>query len=176
MKIINIIKRNKNVKKPVKVFIIVLSCLFIVTSISGCSFFDLIIESFSAETEMLESPDIEIDDAEIDEIGKDDAEIRKSYDVESEIILIDESLRNPFKPFYIQDEETEEKNILKLEKIFSKDGVDYAEVSLNDYSYKLKEADALSNTYLVEAINVNSVVLLKGDEILTLFLDIPVYD
>ena len=176
MKIKKIIEKDKNIKKPVKFLITILLCMVIITCISGCSLSNLIMESFTREIETPEIPDVEIDDAEIKTIGKGDIEIKKSYDVETEISVMDESLRNPFKPFYVINEETEEKNILKLEKIFSKDGIDYAEINFNDYTYSLKLDDTLSDAYLVQAINVNSVVLLRGDEILTLYLDIPVYD
>ena len=89
---------------------------------------------------------------------------------------MDDSVRDPFKPFYIKDEEEEKKNILKLEKIYTRDGIEYAELSLNDYSYLLKEGDTLYDIYLVQAINDTSVVLLKGDEYLTVFIDTVIYD
>jgi hypothetical protein len=176
IKIIYKFKRNKNIKKQITTSAVILSCLLIMTLISGCTVLGLIKDSFTGKVETPEIPDIEIDEAEIDEIKKGDAERRKTYDIENEIILVDESLRNPFKPFYIQDEETEEKNILRLDKIYTLDGVEYVEINFNNYNYKLKKGDTLSSTYLVQAINVNSAVLLKGDEILTLFLDTPVYD
>lgn len=89
---------------------------------------------------------------------------------------MDDSVRDPFKPFYIKDEEEEEKNILKLERIYTEDGIEYAELSLNDYLYQLKEGDTLSDIYLVQAINDTSVVLLKGDDIVTVFIGAVVYD
>ncbi|NQT67705.1 MAG: hypothetical protein HQ569_09065 [Actinobacteria bacterium] len=52
---------------------------------------------------------------------------------------MDDSVRDPFKPFYIKDEEEEKKNILKLEKIYTRDEIEYAELSLNDYSYLKRE-------------------------------------
>jgi len=90
--------------------------------------------------------------------------------------LIDASVRDPFKPFYIKDEEEEKKNILKLEKIYTRDGIEYAELSLNDYSYLLKEGDTFYDIYLVQVINDTSVVLLKGDDIVTVFIGAVVYD
>ncbi len=167
--------KDIKIKKLITIAMIVLSCTVLVLCISGCSVFDLIKETYFGEEESLELPQVEIDEGEINEIGKSDVDIRKSYDIESEISLIDESIRDPFKPFYIQEEE-EEKNILELEKIYSKDGIEYVEINFNDHTYKLKENDPLSDIYLVKVINANSVVLLKGDEVLTLFLDIPVYD
>ncbi len=169
---------NKKTKRLTVVFItaVVISCLAMIPYISGCSVYNIIKESYTEEEESLELPEVEIDEEEIKEIGKSDTDIKKSYDIEGEINLVDESIRDPFRPFYIQDEEEEEKNVLKLERIYSKDGVEYAEINLNDYTYKLKEEDPLSDTYLVQAINVNSVVLLKGDDILTLFIDEVKYD
>jgi hypothetical protein len=166
---------NKKIRRLVAVFIAVISCIAIIPYISGCSIYNVIKESYTGREETLEAPEIEIDEEEIKEIGKSDMNIKKSYDIEGEINLVDESIRDPFKPFYIQDEE-EKKNVLKLEKIYSKDGVDYAEINLNDYTYKLKEGDPLSDIYLVQVINPNSVVLLKGDDIITLFIDEVKYD
>jgi hypothetical protein len=151
--------------------------MVMVPYISGCSVYRIIKESYmGGEEESLELPETEIDEAEIKEIGKGDIDIKKSYDIEGEINLVDESARDPFKPFYLQDEEEEEKNVLKLESIYTKDGIEYAEISLNDYSYKLKEGDPLSDSYLVQVINSNSVVLLKGDDILNIFMDEIIYD
>lgn len=167
---------NKNIKKLAVIFVAVISCLAVVPYISGCSVYNIIKESFTGEEESLELPEVKIDEKEIEEIGKSDTGIKKSYDVEGEINLVDESIRDPFKPFYIQDGEEEEKNVLKLERIYSKDGVEYAEINLNDHTYILKEGDPLSDVYLIQVINVNSVVLLKGDNILTLFIDEVKYD
>ncbi|MFZ3386466.1 MAG: hypothetical protein WA120_04760 [Candidatus Hydromicrobium sp.] len=167
---------NKN--KIIEIIVIFLVAIFYVAAvpfISGCSVYTIIKESYMAEEEGLELPQIDIDEKEISGIGEVDIEIKKSYDPE-EINLTDASGRNPFKPFYIKDEEEEEKNTLKLEKIYTMDGIEYAELSLNDYSYLLKEGDPLSDIYLVQAINETSVVLLKGDDIVTVFIDIVVYD
>ena len=135
----------------------------------------MIRETYTGEEEGLELPEIEIDEEEIQEIGKSDTNTRKSYDIESEIDLTDESARNPFKPFFIQDEE-EEKNVLKLERIYTTDEVEYAEINLNDFTYRVKEADPLSDIYLVQAINEDSVALLKGDEIINISIDEIIYD
>ncbi|MBE3092572.1 MAG: hypothetical protein IMZ51_02760 [Chloroflexi bacterium] len=168
---------NKN--KIIEIIVIFLVAIFYVAAvpfISGCSVYTIIKESYMAEEEGLELPQIDIDEKEISGIGKVDIEIKKSYDIEEEINLIDDSVRDPFKPFYIKDGEEEEKNMLKLEKIYTMDGIEYAELSLNDYPYLLKEGDTLSDIYLVQAINETSVVLLKGDDIVTVFIDVVVYD
>jgi hypothetical protein len=168
---------NKN--KIIEIIVIFLVAIFYVAAvpfISGCSVYTIIKESYMAEEEGLELPQIDIDEKEISGIGKVDIEIKKSYDPEEEINLMDDSVRDPFKPFYIKDGEEEEKNMLKLERIYTEDGIEYAELSLNDYLYQLKEGDTLSDIYLVQAINDTSVVLLKGDDIVTVFIDIVVYD
>lgn len=174
---INKIKINKDINFRTAA-IIILTFIFMVISISGCSVFTLIEKTYTAEKDEPVIPEVEIDESEINEIERSDENIRKSYDVENEIGIIDESLRDPFRPFYISEEkdEEEEKNILTLEKIYTKDGEEYAELNFNDYTYKLKEADTLADYYYVQAININSVVLLKGDEVITLFIGIPLYD
>lgn len=168
---------NKN--KIIEIIVIFLVAIFYVAAvpfISGCSVYTIIKESYMAEEEGLELPQIDIDEKEISGIGKVDIEIKKSYDPEEEINLMDDSVRDPFKPFYIKDGEEEEKNMLKLERIYTEDGIEYAELSLNDYLYQLKEGDTLSDIYLVQAINDTSVVLLKGDDIVTVFIGAVVYD
>jgi hypothetical protein len=177
MKMSNNINKNKKIVKLSIILIAIISCMIMIPYISGCSVYRIIKESYmGGEEESLELPETEIDEAEIKEIGKGDIDIKKSYDIEGEINLVDESARDPFRPFYLQDEEEEEKNVLKLESIYTKDGIEYAEISLNDYSYKLKEGDPLSDSYLVQVINSNSVVLLKGDDILNIFMDEIIYD
>ena len=165
---------NKN--KIIETIVIFLVAIFYISAIpfiSGCSVYTIIKESYMAEEEGLELPPIDIDEKEISGIGK--VEGKKSYD-HGEVNLMDDSVRDPFKPFYIKDVEEEEKNILKLERIYIRDGIECAELSFNDYSYILKEGDTLSDIYLVQAINVNSVVLLKGDDRVTVFIGAVVYD
>lgn len=167
---------NKN--KTIKIIVIFLVAIFYfaaVPFISGCSVYTIIKESYMAEEEGLELPQINIDEKEISGIGKVDTEMKPSYDPE-EIKLKEAPVRDPFKPFYIKDEEEEEKNILKLEKIYTMDGIEYAELSLNDYLYLLKEGDTLLDIYLVKAIDETSVVLLKGDDIVNVFIGTVVYD
>jgi hypothetical protein len=167
--------RIKKVIKSLVVSIIVISCTILLQSISGCSVYNMIKETYSGGEEVLEPPEIEIDEEEIQEIGKGDINIRKTYDIESEIDLTDESARNPFKPFFIRDEE-EEKNVLKLEEIYTRDEVEYADINLNDFTYRVKETDPLSDIYMVQAINEDSVALLKGDEVINISIGEIVYD
>ncbi|MDD5622074.1 MAG: hypothetical protein PHQ09_02785 [Actinomycetota bacterium] len=166
----------EKIKKSTVIFIAVISCMILLLFISGCSVFDMIKETYTGSEETLELPEIKIDEEEIQEIGKNDTDIRKSYDIETEFDLTDESARNPFKPFFIRDEEEEEKNVLKLEKIYSRDEVEYADINLNGFTYRVKETDPLSDIYLVQAINDDSVALLKGDETINISLDKIIYD
>ena len=166
----------KKIRKLLVISIIVISCAILLPSISGCSVYNMIKETYTGEEEVPEPPEIEIDEEEIQEIGKSDTNTRKSYDIESVIDLSDESARNPFKPFFIHDEEEEEKNVLKLEKIYTRDEVEYAEINLNDFTYRVKEDNPISDIYLVQAINEDSVALLKGDEIINISIGEIVYD
>ncbi len=165
----------RKIIKPLVISTIIISCAILLPSISGCSVYNMIRETYTGEEEVLELPEIEIDEEEIQEIGKSDTNTRKSYDIESEIDFTDESARNPFKPFFIRDEE-EEKNVLKLEKIYTRDEVEYAEINLNDFTYRVKETSPLSDIYLVQAINEDSVALLKGDEVINISIGEIIYD
>ena len=169
----------KEYNKISKLMIFILSLiisLIIIQIISGCSISNIVKESYISEDDDLELPEITIDEKEISEIGKEDIDIKKSYAIEDEIDLIDESIKDPFKPFYIEEETEEEKNIFELERIYIKDGIEYADLRFNDYPYQLKEGDPLGYFYLVQAINDISIVLLKGDDIITIFMDSVVYD
>lgn len=168
---------NKN--KIIEIIVIFLVAIFYIAAvifIFGCSSCAILKESYMAEEEGLELPQVEIDEKEISGIGKVDTEIKKSYDIGEEINLTDASTRDPFKPFYIKEDQEEKKNMLKLEKIYKESGIEYAELCLNDYSYLLKEGDTFYDIYLVQAINDTSVVLLKGDDIVTVFMGTVVYD
>lgn len=168
---------NKN--KIIEIIVIFLVAIFYIAAvifIFGCSACAILEEAYMNEENGIELPQVEIDEKEISEIGKVDIEGEKSYDIEEEFNLIDESVRDPFKPFYIKDEQEEKKNMFKLEKIYTMDGIEYVDLSLNDYLYQLKEGDILSDIYLVHAINPDSVVLLKGDDILYIFMGTVKYD
>jgi len=171
-------KRKSFISKNIAtIAIIFLLSLIVNMLISGCSIFSIVNKAYSGtEEEPPVLPEVEIDEGEVKEISVSEENTKKSYIIENEVSLVDESTRNPFKPFYISDDDEEEENILTLSGISSKDGVEYAEIDFNGYIYNLKENDTLSDFYLVQAINNDSVVLLKGDEIVTMYIGIPVYD
>jgi hypothetical protein len=172
----------KNLGNLLKKAVFILSLIILLAAsqvMAGCSLTSIVKESYMSEDDGLEIPEVEIDEKEISEIGKEDINIKKSYAIEDEIDLIDDSIKDPFKPFYIEEEteETEEdKNIFKLERIYITDGVEYAELSFNEHLYLLKENDLFGYYYFVQAINETSVVLLKGDDTLTVFLGTVLYD
>jgi hypothetical protein len=174
-------KRNKLIFKEFKnisvICIMVSFSLLLVAYLSGCAILGVEDDPGSEENSTLEIPDVRIDEREIEEIGRGDENMKKSYEAETDIYIIDESARDPFKPFYASGgDEGDEKNIIKLENIYSKDKVYYADINVNEYTYVLEVADTLGDVYVVMAINDDSVVLQKGDELLTLFMGVPLYD
>lgn len=172
------INNNKvNIKKIAALAAAVLFALCMLSSVSGCSVRALIEESYQKEALPDKVPYIKIDEREIESISTGDVEMKKNYEFETDISIAEDSIRDPFEPFYIDKEELEEKNVLILEKIYREDEVSYAEINFNNITYKQKKGDVFgNNNYRVEAINPTSVVLLKGDEIITIFIDQIFYD
>jgi len=146
--------------------------IFLILSSAGCSMGGLISGNYTDED--IESlPDIDIDEREVELIENIDEKMETSYEMETAILSSDE-VKDPFKPYYLTEEEKE--NMLMLEKIYSEDGVWYTEIKFNEFLYKLTEGDIFANVYKLQAINENSVVLLKGDEIITISLGQLLYD
>lgn len=167
------IKMNKNkIIKIIVIFLVAISYIAAVIFIFGCSSCAILEEAYMDEENGIELPQVEIDEKEISGIGKLDIEGEKSYDIDRR----DDPARDPFEPYYTKDEEEEEENMFKLERIYTKDGIDYVELIFNDHTYQLEEGDTLSDIYLVHSINPDSVVLLKGDDILHIFMGTVVYD
>ena len=162
-----------------KIFILVLT----ITSISaillllgtGCAINDMVTATYNNNSS-LTLRNIDIDDKEVESIKTVNSEMEKSYDISEGISSIADDLENPFKPFYLQEAAEEIKNILILENIYLEDSVEYCEVKFNDYKYILTELDTFQDTYMIQAINDTSVIVLKGDEILTLFIGEMVHD
>ncbi len=174
-------KGNKSIfeefKRQAVIFALVSFSLLLLAYLSGCTILGMTDEPGSEDYSTLEIPDVRIDESEIEEIGKGDESMKKSYESETDIDIVDESERDPFKPFYaIGEDEGDEKNILKLEDVFSKEGVLYADINVNDYTYELIAGETLGGVYVVKVINDDSVLLQKGDEMLTLIMGVPLYD
>jgi hypothetical protein len=169
----------KGYKKYQKLIVFIFTALIFTAAVplfSACSINEIIKGAYAGEKESPELPQVYIDEKEISEIGKEEIDIEKSYDIEGEVDFIDETVRDPFRPFYVEEEDEEEKNVFMLESIYIEDGIEYAELNFNDYLYKLKEGDPLGHIYSVQAINETSVVLLKGDDVLTVYIDQVKYD
>jgi len=103
-------------------------------------------------------------------------DISEKIDSADEIEFTEE-IRNPFKPFYMKSPtEQNIQNQLTLEKIYSDDEDLYAEIDVNSSTYKLKKDDQFAKIYKVQAINEDSIVLLKGDELITIYMNEIYYD
>lgn len=152
-----------------------MSLLFLFSG--GCTMGRMAGEIFAIGDGSLELRDIDIDEREVESIRIQEEEMEKSYDISKDISSIADDLENPYKPFFeTGGEEQSEKNIIIVESIYSKDGSDFAEIKFNDYVYLLTVDDTFLDIYSVKAINETSVVLLKGDEVINIFINEPVYD
>ncbi|MDD3520783.1 MAG: hypothetical protein PHU65_06100 [Actinomycetota bacterium] len=123
----------------------------------------------------------EIKIEELDESSFDDQEILKeniSEKIDSyEEIKFTEEIRDPFKPFFLKSSEEQGiQNQLILEKIYSDNENLYVEINFNSSTYKLKQGDQFAKIYQVNVINEDSIVLLKGDELITIYMNEIYYD
>ncbi len=141
----------------------------------ACSINAMAKETYTG-TSSLKVRDIRIDEMEVESIGTLDLKMENSYDVNRPISSIADELNNPFKPFYAEDEDSAEKNILILEGIYTEDDKSYCELRFNDRMYLLTVKQVFNEIYMIQAINKTSVSILKGDEILTLFIGDMVRD
>ncbi|MFO7929524.1 MAG: hypothetical protein R6U35_07645 [Candidatus Humimicrobiaceae bacterium] len=156
-----------------KTIIILFISVFLI--ITGCSSEQIVNQYLIKDIEIEDVPDINVDERKISDIERIGQEAGSSFEIETDILESEESIKDPFKPFYLNGED-EPENIIRLDAIYSKDEIDYIEVKFNDHVYKLKEEDVFAENFQVQAINENSAVLLKGDEIITLFLNEIYFD
>lgn len=153
-----------------------LASFVILFSLTGClsiPLFDSEINDAQLKTE------IKIE--ELDESSFDDQEILKeniSEKIDSyEEIKFTEEIRDPFKPFFLKSSEEQGiQNQLILEKIYSDNENLYVEINFNSSTYKLKQGDQFAKIYQVNVINEDSIVLLKGDELITIYMNEIYYD
>ncbi len=167
---------NKYWTRCVKTTTAIILTALLLVAITSCSLNRIIEEAYFKSDIVPNIPDIDIDETEIGEISIHETNLKKMYDIKDEFIDSDSGLRDPFEPFYIKGIDEDEKNILSLKAIYIKNQVEYAEILYNDHEYLLKEDDIFSEIYLVDSINPDSVILLKGDELITLFLNEMKYD
>ncbi len=144
--------------------------------LSSCSISDIISETYSAGGEPLRLRDIKIDDREVESITVLEEEMEQSYDISKGISTIADELEDPFKPFFNTEEDNTQKNILMLEDISKEEGIIFSEIKFNDFTYLLTEGDIFLEIYLIQSINDTSVIILKGDEVLTLHIGEMIYD
>ena len=168
------INRNKNLLTASIIFIVIFFTISLY-AFSGCSLNDMIRTTYNSGS-TLTLRDVDIDEKEVDSIKTLKNEMEKSYDISQEISTIADELDNPFKPFYFEEETDGVKNILILENIYSIDGNEYCEIKFNDYTYILTLLDTFQDVYMIQSINETSVIILKGDEVLTLFIGVMVND
>ena len=145
-------------------------------SLVGCmqfSLFDPGINDSDLKTR-IKVEELDENDFNNQEILKED--INEKIDSSDEIKFTEE-IRNPFKPFYMKTQiEQDNQNQLSLENIYSDNEDLYAEIDVNSSTYKLKQGDQFAKIYQVQAINEDSIVLLKGDELITIYMNEIYYD
>ncbi|MEE8324768.1 MAG: hypothetical protein V3R31_03860 [Candidatus Humimicrobiaceae bacterium] len=154
--------------------LVILSLMFLI--LSSCSISDIVSETYSGGGESLRLRDIKIDDKEVESITVLEEEMEQSYDISKGISTIADELEDPFEPFFNTEEDNTQKNILMLEDITREDGIIFSEIKFNDYTYRLTEGDIFLGIYQVQSINDTSVIILKGDEVLTLHIGEMIYD
>jgi len=165
--------------KNIKILCLLITVLSIAAialfSISGCSLNRIVSSTYNGNSS-LTLRNIDIDDKEVESIKTVSGELENNYDISEEISSIADELENPFEPFYLEEENEGVKNILILEEIYMEDDIEYCELKFNDYNYILIESDTFQDIYMIQSINDTSVIVLKGDEILTLFIGEMVHD
>ena len=159
---------------------ILIAVLFVIPvlllALSSCSISNIVSETYSSDDVSLKLRDIEIDDKEVESITVFEGEMEPSYDISQGISKIADELENPFEPFFIINEDNTQKNILILEGITTSDGSSFSEIKFNDFTYLLTEGDIFLEIYQIQSINDTSVIILKGDEVLTLHIGDMIYD
>lgn len=150
---------------------IIIIIILMVPAMGSCSINAMLDETYSGISGPAIRDGISIDEMEIESIRTIDREMEKSYDINQSISKIADELNDPFKSFYFEDEkDLLSKNILSLENIYTEDGDKFCEIKFNDQLYLLKEDIVFNDIYMVQSINEGSVIILKGDEVLTLII------
>ncbi len=159
---------------------ILISVLFLIPILllilSSCSISNIVSETYSSGDESLKLRDIKIDDREVESITVLEGEMEQSYDISKGISTIADELEDPFEPFFITNEDNTQKNILVLVAITTSEGNSLSEIKFNDFTYLLTEGDIFLEIYQIQSINDTSIIILKGDEVLTLHIGEMIYD
>lgn len=164
--------------KLILIIILLTTAFILLFGLSSCSITTLldnfnIIDSASSDTLK-----INLDENELKSLEITNQTIEEKIDTVNEIKISSEGIRDPFLPFFMNSKGKNEsqKNMLTVERIYSESSIFFVEINLNDAVYKLKIDDLFGRIYQIKAINADSVVLLKGDEIITLFINEIYYD
>ena len=170
-------------KKISKINLLLLIFLLIIVFIisyglNGCSLANLFDNFNFIDSTSSDIVRINLDENELKSLEITNQTIEEKIDTSNEIKVSSEGIRDPFMPFFLNSntENENQKNMLTVERIYSESSIFFVEINLNDAVYKLKIDDLFGKIYQVKAINADSVVLLKGDEIITLFVNEIYYD
>jgi hypothetical protein len=172
---------KKNLMKNIYLSLIIISGLFLLLLFCGCSIISNLTGSINQGNTVTadSTPKIKIDENELRNIEGTVTTIEMQLDTSDEANVSEDKIRDPFMPFFAINNSSgsqSQKNKLTVEKIYSEAGVFFVEINFNDSIYKLKLDDEFAKIYQIRAINVDSIVLLKGDEIITLFINEAYYD
>ena len=165
----------KNTKLNILIALLFLLPVMVLV-VSSCSISNIVSETYSSGEQSLKLRDIKIDDKEVESITVLEGEMEQNYDISKGISTIADELENPFEPFFIINKNNKQKNILILEAITIDEGNSFSEIKFNDFTYLLTEGDIFLEIYQIQSINDTSVIILKGDEVLTLHIGDMIYD
>lgn len=170
-------KKNSKIKSLLFIFLLIIVSLLLF-GLSSCSITALLDNLNFDDSASSDIMKINLDENELKSLEMTNQTIEEKIDTSSEISVSSEEIRDPFMPFFMNTkaENENQKNMLTVERIYSESSIFFVEINLNDAVYKLKTDDLFGKIYQVKAINADSVVLLKGDEIITLFINEIYYD
>jgi hypothetical protein len=167
-----------NRKKSLIFVFLAITIFFLLFGISSCSITTLLNNYKLNDSVSSDITKINLDENELKNLKITNQTIEEKIDTPTEIKVSSEEIRDPFMPFFMNPSTESEnmKNMLTVERIYSESNIFFVEINLNGAVYKLKINDLFGKIYQVKAINSNSIVLLKGDEIITLFINEIYYD
>jgi hypothetical protein len=170
-------KKTNKIKLLLFIFLLLIFS-FLLFSLSCCSIttlFDNLNFDYDASSDIVR---VNLDENELKSLEITNQTIEEKIDTSNEISFSSSEIRDPFLPFFLnpESENEDQKNMLTVDRIYSEVNVFFVEIKLNNAVYKLKAEDLFGKIYQVKAINADSVVLLKGDEIITLFINEIYYD
>ena len=160
------------------IIFLLMTVFILLFGISSCSIAALLDNFKVTDSVSIESVKINLDENELRNLEITNQTIEEKIDTADKLKVSSEGIRNPFLPFFMNpdSEDKNQSNMLVAKRIYSESAIFFVEINLNEAVYKLKLDDLFGKIYQVKAINADSVVLLKGDEIITLFINEIYYD